>query len=388
MRALRNVRVLDLGGFITGPLATMILAELGADVIKVERPGGGDPFRGFQGSQDSPHFIAHNRNKRSMTLDYTRPEGLELLCRLIESSDVLVLNSRPGVAEKLGLGYEALRDRHPRLVYCAITGFGAEGPYAQRPAFDNVGQALSGWMSRHRASDEPRVIGPAISDPATGYYAVFGILAALYERERSGRGHKVEVNMLEATMALALEPIGYYLTTGRPQPLYLRGASSQAYNLTCSDGRRIGLHMSSPDKFFAALCRTVGREDWIARYHTRADRIGAYDELAKELAATFRQKTRAEWMALLEANDVPFAPELELDELEGDPQIRHLGAFYETRHPRLGRLKALHRPIRIDGSREIDFRPPPDLGEHTGELLGELGLGPERIEELRTKGIV
>src|SRR5712691_5307749 len=296
----------------------MILAELGADVIKVERPGEGDPFRAFEAGEDSPHFIGHNRNKRSMTLDYARPEGLDVLHRLLQSADVVVMNSRPGVAEKLGIDYEALKGRYPRLIYCAITGFGADGPYAQRPAFDNVGQALSGWMSRHRAGDDPRVVGPAISDPATAYYAALGILAALHDRSRSGRGHKVEVSMLEATIALGLEPLAYYLTKSTPPPLYQRGASSQAYCLTCQDGRRSGLHLSSPDKFFAGLCRAAGRQDLFARFDTRRKRIAGYDEIARALAAVFRTRTRAEWMQLLEANDVPFAPELGVEELEGD----------------------------------------------------------------------
>ena len=383
MKVLDKVRVLDLGGFITGPLAAMILAELGADVIKVERPGEGDPFRSFQGGQDSPHFVAHNRNKRSVTLDYARPEGHAILLRLLEKTDALVMNSRPGVAEKLGIGYEALKDRYPRLVWCSITGFGGDGPYAQRPAFDNVGQALSGWMSRHRASDEPRVIGPAISDPATSYYAAIGIVSALYERERSGRGHKVEVNMLEATIALNLEPLAYHLQMGEPAPLYARGANSQAYNLVCKDGKRIGLHMSSPDKFFAGLCRAIERPDLAERYGTRVKRIAGYDEIARELSGVFRTRTRSEWMQRLEANDVPFAPELGVDELEQDPQVRHLGTFYDV-----GGTRAQHRPIRIDGSRAIDFRAPPALGQHTEEVLRELGVAAAELHELRAKKLV
>src|SRR3990167_7642424 len=185
MRLLQRVRVLDLGGFITGPFAAMILAELGADVVKVERPGSGDPFRSFRSGLYSPHFQAHNRNKRAIALDYGRPEGLEALCELVRGADVLVINSRPGVAEKIGIGHEQASALNPRLIYCAITGFGADGPYAQRPAFDNVGQALSGWMSRHRRGDDPRVVGPAIADPVTSFYAALGILAALHDRVRS-----------------------------------------------------------------------------------------------------------------------------------------------------------------------------------------------------------
>ena len=388
MKLLRDVRVLDLGSFITGPYAAMLLAELGADVVKVERPGSGDPFRAFRNGLYSSHFKAHNRNKRSIALDYTKPEGLETLQVLVGTADVVVVNSRPGVADKLGIGYEALREFNPRLIYCAITGFGADGPYANRPAFDNVGQALSGWSSRHRKDDDARVVGPAIADPITGHYAALGILAALHERSLSGNGHLVEVNMLEASIALGVEPIATYFDTGKPVPVFHRGAMSQAFNLTCSDGKRIGLHLSSPEKFWQGLCRAVGREEWISRYPTRIDRAQHYDELAVQLSEIFRARARDEWIRRLECEDVPFAPEHEIQDLESDPQVRHLGVFYELVHPKYGKVKGAHRPVRVDSDRAIDFRPPPDLGEHDDEILREAGFSPERIALLREKGVL
>ena len=388
MRLLQNIRVLDLGGFITGPYAAMLLAELGADVVKVERPGAGDPFRAFRNGLYSPHFQAHNRNKRSIALEYAKPEGLDALKSLVRTADVLVINNRPGVAEKLGIGYQVLREINPRLIYCSITGFGADGPYAERPAFDNVGQALSGWMSRHRRGDDPRVVGPAIADPATSHYAALGILGALHERARSGQGHLVEVNMLEASIALGAEPITSYFASGEPVPVYQRAAMSQAYNLTCKDGKRIGLHMSSPDKFWQGLCRVVGREDWITKYATRMDRVEHYEALAFELNEIFRTRNREDWILPLERADVPFAPEHEVQDLETDPQVRHLGVFYEIDHPKYGKLKASHGPVRVDSDRTVEPRPPPDLGEHTDEVLSEAGLAPERIALLRQHGII
>jgi crotonobetainyl-CoA:carnitine CoA-transferase CaiB-like acyl-CoA transferase len=371
MRLLKGIRVLEVGGFITGPLAAMILAEYGADVIKLERPEG-DPFRMHHGGSYSPAFQAHNRNKRSIVADYARPEGLKVLHALAAGADVFINNNRPGVSEKMGYDYARLHELNPRLIYCAITGFGADGPYAERPAFDNVGQALSGWMSRHRRDDDPRVAGPAISDPATSYYAASAILAALFERKASDKGRLIEVNMLEATLALNLEPLTYYLAEGKPAPFWLRGGASQAYNLVCKDGKCLALHMSSPDKFWHAFCHAIEREDWIDTYRTRAQRIAGYERIAAELKAIFATRTREEWMQRLEGKDVPFAPELGVQDIEHDPQVVHLGTLYKSIHKKYGEVRAPHRPARVDGSREIDFRPPPELGEHTDEILAEL----------------
>jgi crotonobetainyl-CoA:carnitine CoA-transferase CaiB-like acyl-CoA transferase len=266
MKLLSGFTVLDLGTFITAPYAAMLLAELGADVIKVERPNGGDPFRWFAGGLSSPHFQAHNRHKRSVALDCTTPRGLELLHSLVQRADALVINVRPGVEKRLGIDEDTLRRLNPKLVFCFITGFGADGPYASRAAYDNVGQALAGWLSRHHDSDDARVAGPAISDAATGIFACLGIVSALLERTRTGVGRKVEVSMLEATLALAIEPLAHYFVTGKEQPFHLRGAMSQAYILTCKDGKRIALQMSSPDKFWQGLAVVIEQPDLLQRY--------------------------------------------------------------------------------------------------------------------------
>jgi len=182
----------------------------------------------------------------------------------------------------------------------------------------------------------------------------------------------VEVNMLEATIALNLEPLTYYFTEGEAAALYQRGGASQAYNLVCKDGKCLGLHMSSPDKFWQALCRVIERPDWATKYATRAERVKHYEAIAAQLKEIFRSKTRAEWMERLEREDVPFAPELGVQEIEHDPQVKHLGTIYSLSHKTLGEVRAAHRPAKVDGSREIDFRPPPGLGEHTEEILAEL----------------
>jgi crotonobetainyl-CoA:carnitine CoA-transferase CaiB-like acyl-CoA transferase len=388
MRALSGYKVLDLGSFITAPYAAMLLAELGADVIKVERPEGGDPFRWFSGGQSSPHFQAHNRHKRSVALDYTKPRGRELLYTLIRQSDALVINVRPGVETRLGLGEDTLRTLNQRLVFCYITGFGAEGPYAKRAAYDNVGQAVSGWLSRFHDSKDPRIAGPAISDAATGIFSCIGILGALLERERTGKGRKVEVSMLEATLALAIEPLAHVFATGKDQDFFYRGAMSQAYILTCSDGHRISLQMSSVEKFWRGLAAVIEQPDLLQRYPDRKALVANYDRIARELAAVFATRPRAEWLARLERNDVPFAPERKLSELADDPHARQLDLFYDLSEAGGSAVRSVHRAVRIDGSREIDYRPPPRLGEHTGEVLGTLGISATELDGLAREGIV
>jgi len=388
MKLLRGFTVLDLGTFITAPYAAMLLAELGGDVIKVERPEGGDPFRWFAGGLSSPHFQAHNRHKRSVALDYTTPAGLKLLHSLIEHADALVINVRPGVEQRLGIDESTLRRLNPKLVFCFITGFGADGPYANRPAYDNVGQALAGWLSRFHDTDDARVAGPAISDAATGIFACLGIVSALLERTKTGVGRKVEVSMLEATLALAVEPLAHYFVTGDEQPFYLRGAMSQAYILTCKDGKRIALQMSSPDKFWKGLAAVIESPDFLQRYPDRKRRVDSYEAIGRELAAIFATRPREEWLERLAQHDVPFAPERRLNELDEDPQVRHLDLFYELDHPAAGPVRSVHRAIRCDGSREIDFRPPPTLGEHTREVLAGLGLSDDELRGLSSQGVI
>ena len=388
MKVLAGVQVLDLGHFITGPYSAMLLAELGADVIKVERPGSGDAFRAFEGSLYSPQFQSHNRHKRSLTLDFTQPEGRAVLMDLVRSADVMIVNNRPGVSEKLGIDHETLRAVNPRLIYCSITGFGPDGPAAGRPAYDTVGQAASGWISLFHDGDDARVAGPAVCDGVTGVFACLGMLGALFERERSGQGRKVEISMVEASMAMAVEPIGHYLATGVAPSRYTRGAISQAYVVSCADGNRICLHMSSPEKFWQGLATAIGDPGLLQRYPDRAARIAGYEQIGHELNAIFGRRPRSDWEPLLAGHDVPYAPERRIDELEQDPQIRHLDMFYQLDEGPAGTTRGLKRPVRYDGRRNEELRPAPLLGEHTRAILQELSIEDSRIEELERKGLV
>jgi crotonobetainyl-CoA:carnitine CoA-transferase CaiB-like acyl-CoA transferase len=387
MKILDGFRVLDLGTFITAPHAAMLLGELGADVIKIERPDSGDPFRWYNEGLSSPVFQAHNRNKRSLALDITQADGLAVLDKLVATADAVIVNVRPGVAEKLGIDARRLMGINPRLVYASITGFGPDGPYAKRPSYDTVGMAMSGMLSRLHNSEDARLSGPSMSDTTTGATMCIGVLAALLERERTGKGRVVETNMLEATLALAIDPMIYYLVRGHEQPYYQRGSASQAYVLRCRDGSRLCLHMSTPDKFWAALAKAIDRPDLMASYPDRESRSSNYETLSVVLAEIFAQRDRAEWMPLLEANDVPFAPELTMQEVVDDPQARHLGILNETHHEKVGPVRGVNRPLHFDGDNRSDFRGTPTLGEHGLEILAELGYGSRGIEELRARGI-
>jgi crotonobetainyl-CoA:carnitine CoA-transferase CaiB-like acyl-CoA transferase len=313
---------------------------------------------------------------------------MEIIKALTAKADVFIVNNRPGVSERKGYGPKVLQGLNPRLVYCSITGFGNDGPHAQRPSFDNVGQSVSGWGSRTQRGDDPRVASPLVADPTTAYFATMGVLAALVERGRSGVGRLIEVNMLEAMIAALVEPMTRYLHTGEVPGVYERAAISQAFNVTCKDGKRIGLHASPFDKFWGAMCKAVGREDLLAKYPTRDARVDAYEEIGVIMNDAFKARTRAEWLPILEEAGFPFAAQWELDELPQDEQVRHLDIIHEVARPNGKSVKMLRRPIWADGSREIDYQPPPELGQHTDEILDSIGLSAARIAELRAKKII
>ncbi len=380
--SLEGIRVVELTAVITGPLAGQMLADLGADVIKVENPKGGDMFRNWRGGLYSAHFGAYNRNKRSIALDLRSDEGKEALFRLVETADVLLENFRPGVLERLGFGLEALRARNPRLIYCSISGFGEDGPYRDRPAYDAVAQSLSGISAMFLDPEAPSITGPTIADNMTGMNAAYGILGALFERERTGVARRVDVNMLESAITFMPDPWANLLQSNIPQHPLARVMASQSYALRCADGGLLAIHLSSPPKFWEGVQNAFERPDLGAdpRFETRDNRIQNYLELRAEFQSAVGKQPRAYWMERLEAEDVPFAPVLTLPEVMEDPQVRHLDTFFKTTHPTEGEMTLLRRPIRFDESR--DDQPlvaPPALDEHGGEILAELGYGAEEI---------
>jgi formyl-CoA transferase len=375
--SLHDIRVLEISTMITAPLAGMMLADMGAQVIKVEQPGTGDPYRNFRDGQYSPHFCAYNRNKRSIALDLREPDGKAAFEALLARSDVLLENFRPGVMARLGYDDARIRAINPRIVHCSITGFGSSGPYRNRPAYDAVAQALSGLSSLQIDPADPKVSGPTVADNVTGHVAAFAMVSALLERERTGRARRVEVNMLDAALSFIPDAYGYFDQMGLVSDPYLRARTSQSYVFRCRDERMLSVHLSSQPKFWAGFLQVIGRSELERdeRFSTRSLRIDNYWELARIAQDVLATADRAHWLALLETHDVPFAPMYDVSEAAGDAQIRHLQSFFELTHAQHGQLMAIRRPIWMDGQRDDQpENPPPTLGEHTAEILLEIGL--------------
>ena len=387
---LKGVRVVELGTMITAPLAGMMLADLGAEVIKIEHPQGGDPFRSFRGGLYSPHFVAYNRGKRSMKLDLRNDDGRKVIRKLLARTDILIENYRAGVMERLGLDSDVLTATNARLIHCSITGFGASGPYSSRPAYDSVGLALSGIASLLLDPENPQACGPTIPDNATGMFACYGILGALYERERTGRGRRIEVNMLEAAISFIPDPFANHTQMGIKNDPLTRVASSHSFAFRCADGKLLAIQLSSQPKFWEGMLTAIGRIGLAndERFQTRDVRIKNYAVLTQVLAETFVAKPRAQWMALLEANDVPFAPVHNIPDVIADPQVEHLETFRTLRHPTEGEIVAIRRPVRIDGGRDGSDLPAPTFGQHTGEVLSELGYNDADIAKMRNAKVI
>ena len=397
---LAGVRVLEHGTFITGPAASMLLADLGADVVKVEQPEG-DPFRAFRGGTYSPHFQTYNRNKKSVRLDTRQPDDLKRFEQLVTEADVYIQNFRPGVAAKIGAGEVRLRELNARLIYCAISGFGPDGPSAQRPSYDTVAQAASGFLKLLINPANPRVVGPALADALTGFYAAYGILGALYERarldgehqpargrphENSGvRGRRVEVSMLEAMAHFNLDAFTHLFSEGEVMGPYSRPSVSQSYVLRCADGKWIALHMSSPPKFWQGLAKAIEQPDLFddVRFATREARIQHQETLIDVLGGHFGRHPRAEWCKRLEALDVPHAPMYDTNEVPDDPQAKHLQLFVDAPHPGEAgkRWTTVRSPVSFDGQRALAVKAPPLLGDHDAALHAGASLWAPRPNE-------
>ena len=388
MLPLEGLRVLDLSRLLPGPFATLVLADLGADVVKVEDPAGGDALRGLPplAGEASGAFHALNRNKRSLALDVRRPEGAAAFLRLAGRADVVVESFRPGVLERIGLGYAALRTVNPRIVLCSITGYGQDGPYAARAGHDLDYCALAGLLGLTGEPERPVIPGVQVADLAGGAWpAVAGVLAALVRRATTGEGAHVDVSMVEGAVALMALPFAMAWARGTPlvrgrEPLSGGSASYGVYRT--KDGRFVALGALEP-KFFAAFCDAVGRPELAPRQHEDG---GAGPRA--ELEAIFAARSRDEWAAFAAEHDVCLAPVLEGDEPRADPHLAARGAFVEVPAPGEGRpIPGIATPVRLRGE-EAPRRPAPRLGEHGEAVLREAGLDDGEIAALRAAGVL
>jgi len=372
---LRGIRVVEQGTFITGPCAGMMLADLGADVIKVESPDG-DPYRSYQGEHYSPHFQAYNRNKRSIALDLKNPSEQRLFDGLLREADVFIQNFRPGTATRLGAGHERLCALNPRLIYTSISGFGSDGPYAERPSYDSVAQALSGFLSVVVDSSRPRFLGPALADAITGIYAAYGVLGALVQRGRTSEGCLVEVSMLEAMAHFAVEPFAAYFALGNTPTSSDRPRLAQAYILRTADARLIAIHLSSLDKFWDGLIAALAAPELGSdeRFSRRTARIDNYEALNTALDERFRKHALSHWVEQLNRHDVPFAPINTIDEVIADPQVAHLELIVPVESPR-GGAHAVRPPVQFAGTRQGSVRAAPALDEHGDAIRQALARG-------------
>ena len=395
MKALEGIRVLDLTRALAGPFCTLMLGDNGADVIKVEMPGSGDdtrkwgpPFIG----EESAYFLSINRSKRSLTLNLREPQAKEIFLKLAENSDVLVENFTPGVMERFGLGYDEVKQTNPKIVYCSISGFGQDGPYRNRPAYDQIMQGIRGLMSITGEPDgEPQKIGIAVTDIGAGMWSAFAIMAALHHREQHGEGQYIDVSMMDAQVAWLTYQAAYFFANGEP-PKRMGAAHPtlvpyQAF--MCQDGKYINVAVGS-ERIWARFCQGVRREDLQndPEYAVNSDRVRNRAKLVPMLQECFLTRPVADWVEDLQEANVPCRPINDLADVFADPQVLARNMYVEIPHPTLGSIKQTGLPIKFSLTPGRIDRHPPLLGEHNQEILEDLGYSVAQVDEMKENAII
>jgi len=391
---LSNIRIVDLSRMIAGPYATLLLADLGAEVIKIEKPGTGEGARGipphfFQG--ESAYFIAMNRNKKSITLDLKNDKGREIFLKLVQKSDVVINNFRPDVMERLKINYEIIEEINPKIIYCSLSGYGQTGPFKDRPAFDLMVQARGGIMSyTGELGQRPVKMGAPIADLAGALFAVNGILAALYQRKQTGRGQQIDIALLDCQISLLTYRAQYYFVGDEiAQPVGSGHTSLKPLGdfKTKSFDIVIDCHTQ---KFFNELCNAIGEPELAvnSKFNSRENRLKNQEELNDILEKVFLAKTGEQWLELLDTR-VPIAPINAVDKALSDPQVLSRNMVAEVDYGNNQKIKILGNPIKMSEIDQEVFKAPPRLGEDTEQILsGILQYSPEKIEELRHQIII
>jgi crotonobetainyl-CoA:carnitine CoA-transferase CaiB-like acyl-CoA transferase len=387
---LEGIKVISFTHFLQGPAAVQMLADVGADVIKIEPPGGAfeRSWTGFDAYVEgvSMFFLLGNRNQRSISLDLRDERAREIVWRLIKEADVLIENYRPGVLQRMGFGYDDVREINPRLVYCSCTGYGSSGPYLKRPGQDLLLQAISGMtMLSGEADSPPTPVGSAIVDQHAAALAAFGVVAALQARERTGKGTLVESNLLNAALDLQIEPFTYYLNKGplwpRTNPPTGSRFHPSPYGVYRTLDGWIAVSLTPTEKLAAALCQPM-----LAAFSHPKDNVRRREELNRIVHDALTTRTTADWMTTFDEHDIWYAPVNDYHQVEADPQVAHNRIIMDVEHPQAGPIRLLAHPVRYDGTAPPLTRQPPRQGEHTREVLAELGYEPDEINTLVEAG--
>ena len=393
-RVLEGIKVLDLSRALAGPYCTMMLADMGAEVIKLEMPGTGDDSRSWGPpfvEGESAYFMSVNRNKKSITLNMKSGKSIEIIHKLIKQSDILVENFRPGAMERLGLGYERVKEMNPKIIYCSISGFGQDGPYRMLPGFDQVLQGMGGLMSITGEPGGPPIkVGIAIADISGGMFAAYGIVVALYNREKTGRGQTIDISLLDSQVAWLTYRAGAYFASGEiPHPVGSGHPVIVPYQAFKTKDVYINIAVGN-DQLWEKFCKAVGLERVMddPKFATNAKRVENREEIVKIIGDLVATRDGEEWLKILTDAGIPCGPIYTVDKIFTDPQVLHRQMLKELDHPKAGKVRVTGIPVKLSDTPGKVKTAPPVLGQHTQEILNELGYSDHDVEKLRQEKLV